>query len=190
MKKILPIFISLLAANLSYAQQAQPMIAPECSVLVVYYSSTGNTKKVAELIAKKTSADVYEIKTSASALKLQAVLSSSPSDKLKLEGAMPDFTRYDIVFVGSPIWAHHITAPVLSFIKQNDFAGKIVVPFTTNKGAVGDFHEVFAASLSNGKPTDGHDFAFVADNDQQGIDDEVTSWLSTIIPSIRNELRQ
>jgi hypothetical protein len=123
---------------------------------------------------------LYEIRTAASLLKLRAV-ASSPSDNLKLEGEMPDLSKYDIVFVGSPIWSHHITAPVLSFIKQNDFKGKIVVPFTTNKGAVGDFHEVFRANLNNGKPVAGHDFAFVADKGEKSIDEEVLRWLSSIL---------
>jgi flavodoxin len=180
MKKYLLIAVLLFFANLNYAQEAETEVVPtNKKVLVAYFSSTGNTKRVAELIVQKTSADIYEIKTSESFLKLRAVLSSPPSDKLKLKGAMPDFSKYDTIFVGSPVWAHHITAPVLSFIKQNDFKGKIVVPFTTNKGAVGDFHEVFKSNLNNGKFIVGHDFAFVSDKDEKTLDNEVLNWLST-----------
>lgn len=46
-----------------------------------------------------------------------------------------NLASYDVVFVGSPCWWATIAPPVITFLAENDLAGKTVVPFMTHKGS-------------------------------------------------------
>lgn len=98
-------------------------------VLVVYYSKSGHTKEIAERIKAKTNADMYEIKTAEElpkspllhlAIKQQLASGEYPA----LAGKLPDFSQYDMIFVGAPVWWYTMATPGLSFLKQADFQGK------------------------------------------------------------------
>ena len=92
-------------------------------VLVVYYSLSGKTKEIAENIAHKTNADLFEIKTT-DKLNTNAKFYLEIKKQLKskkyplLEENIPDFSKYDTVFVGFPVWWYTIATPVLSFLEK------------------------------------------------------------------------
>lgn len=52
---------------------------------------------------------------------------------------VPDWDSYDTVFIGYPIWWHAASWVVYDFVKDNDFTGKTVIPFSTSasSGEVG-----------------------------------------------------
>ena len=91
------------------------------NTLVVYYSLSGNTKQIADNIADKTDAAMFEIKTTAEIeqgpkfyldIKKQLKNKKYPS----IEEKMPDFQEYDTIFVGFPVWWYTIATPVLAFL--------------------------------------------------------------------------
>ena len=118
-------------------QKEEPAKEETPKTLVLYYSQTGNTKGVAELIASKLGADIEEI------------FAVEPYDgdygatiergKKELdEGIFPeiqplkvDVAQYDIIFIGYPVWFGTYAPPVITFLNQVDLAGKKVVPFCT-----------------------------------------------------------
>ena len=131
--------------------------------LVVYYSLSGHTRDIAQRIQKKTGADIYEIKTAQKIdkypwfyLNLRSQLKNKKFPKLA--GQMPDFTKYDTIFVGAPVWWYTIATPVLSFLQQADFGGKKVVPFSTQGSNYGTFFEDFAARAQNASLAKGASF--------------------------------
>ena len=80
-------------------------------ILVAYYSRTGNTKFVAEKIAEKLNAAIRE--------KLTEIEQTKTID------------GYDLVIVGSPVWAGKITPASRTFLVKNDLSGKQVAFFVT-----------------------------------------------------------
>ena len=77
--------------------------------LVIYYSYTGNTRKLAVSIAESEGADLYEIKdrehlSTAKAFAVGAVRSRQ-GKKMDIEPITADFTAYEKVIVMGPIWA-------------------------------------------------------------------------------------
>jgi len=106
-------------------------------MLVLYYSQTSNTKAVATEIATKLGADVEEI------VPLQPYdgdfQATIERGKKELdEGAFPeiqpltnDVAKYDVIFVGYPIWFGTYAPPIFTFLNQVDLSGKKVVPFCT-----------------------------------------------------------
>jgi flavodoxin len=109
--------------------------------LVVYFSQTGNTRPIAEFIAKDLDADIYEIKaeipytdddikyyTDCRADREQ----KDPSARPAIAGELPDLTEYDTVYLGYPIWHGQAPKIIYTFIEGVDLSGKTVVPFCTS----------------------------------------------------------
>ena len=118
------------------AEQAAEQPAPSKS-LVVFYSQTGSTKKVADAFQKARNADVFEIKTATpypstydstvAAVRVQRESKQWPA----LANPKADLAKYDTVFLGYPIMFGTFAPPIYSFLDSNDLSGKVVVPFCT-----------------------------------------------------------
>ena len=112
--------------------------------LVVYFSCTGNTKRVAEIIAKTTGGDLFEItpKEPYTDADLnwrdkESRVSREFANKEKInvplaEQEVPGWADRDTVFIGYPIWYGEAAFPVTAFVKANDFEGRTVIPFCTS----------------------------------------------------------
>jgi len=115
------------------------------SILVAYFSATGNTKATAEIIADAVDAKLYEIKPEVPYTKadlnwlnpLSRTTKEMHSKKgrpaivtgdLSLEGV-------DTVFLGFPIWWYIAPTIVNSFLESHDFAGKRIVIFASSGGS-------------------------------------------------------
>lgn len=110
-------------------------------VAVVYFSATGTTKQVAELIKDETSADIFEIMPkqkytsedlnygdrNTRATKEQNDENARPEIENKI-----DLSNYDIVYLGYPIWWGNVPKIVLSFMDNTNLDGKTVIPFCTS----------------------------------------------------------
>lgn len=112
--------------------------------LVVYYSATGRTERVAKAIAKECRADIMKLVPSPDYTEADLDYNDSSSrvsrehddaslrEKIQLRKAVPDnWASYDTVFIGYPIWWGIAAWPVDAFVKANDFTGKHVVTFAT-----------------------------------------------------------
>jgi flavodoxin len=119
---------------------AQPeAVAPQASSksLVVYYSQTGATKKLAEIFQKAKNADVFEIATvtpypSTYDSTIAAVGAQRESKQWPaLVNPKADLAKYDTVYLGYPIMFGSFAPPVYTFLDSNDLSGKVVVPFCT-----------------------------------------------------------
>lgn len=108
-------------------------------ILVAYFSAINNTKKVAEELAKATGADIYRIEAAESysanpyddkdRIQKEAYENLRPAVKNPLPAG--EMAKYDIIFVGSPIWWHQPAMVVCTFLESYDLSGKTVVPFFT-----------------------------------------------------------
>ena len=101
----------------------------------------GNTKIVADYISEITGADQYEIVThkyDGMAYTPLLNLAQEEAHKGELppyEGAAPDLSRYDTVFIGGPVWWGTYPQVMFTLFKDIDLAGKTVIPFTTHEGS-------------------------------------------------------
>ena len=130
MKKIL-----LLAATLVVALSCTANKAPKA--LVLYYSQTQTTEKVAQEIAARLGADIEEI------LPVQPYDGTyqetiTRSGEERSSGRMPaiqplkaNLKDYDVIFLGYPIWFGTYALPVVTLLDEVDFSGKKIVPFCT-----------------------------------------------------------
>ena len=106
-------------------------------MLVLYYSQTGNTKAVATEIANRLSADIEEIvPVELYDGDFQATIERGKKELD--EGAFPeiqpvkaDLAKYDVIFIGYPVWFGTYAPPVITFLNNADLSGKKIVPFCT-----------------------------------------------------------
>jgi hypothetical protein len=91
--------------------------------LVVYYSFSGNTRKIAEQAARELSADIVEVRAaryeSGRFRFLRAAFDSWRGRLPPIEVSAGDPDTYDFVLLMSPVWAGHAATPIRSYLTQN-----------------------------------------------------------------------
>lgn len=161
------------------------------NVLVVYYSATGNTERVANSIAEATGGDLFEIEPTEpytdddlnwndeSSRVSREYEDESLRDVPLVNTTVDGWDDYDTVFIGYPIWWGIAAWPVDGFVEANDFSDKTVIPFATSASSgMGQSGELLADLAGTGDWQDGMRFSSGAG------DDEVQEWVETLARSI------
>lgn len=130
--------------------------------LVVYYSASGNTRRVAEAIAQAANADLFEI-VPTEVYTNEDLNWTNPNSRVSREHddeslrdvpltttEVPDWDSYDTVLLGYPIWWGIAAWPVDNFVKANDFTGRIVIPFATSSSSGMGQSGSLLAEMANG----------------------------------------
>ena len=166
--------------------ESEPETQPETGkTLVVYYSASGNTERVAKNIAEAAGADLFEI-VPTEVYTSDDLDWTNPDSRVSREHddeslrdvpltttEVPDWDSYDTVFIGYPIWWGIAAWPVDTFVKNNDFTGKTVIPFATSSSSgMGQSGSLLADMAGTGEWQEGQRFS-------SGVSsDDVQSWVN------------
>ena len=156
-------------------------------ILVVYYSAQNHTKSVAEKIAKNLNADIFEIvpedvytsedlnwNNSNSRVSKEHDDESLRNVKLK-NTKVNNWEEYDTILIGYPIWWGIAAWPVNTFVKENNFEGKTVIPFCTSaSSSLGQSGELLQKEANSGNWKEGHRFSSSAS------DSDIQKWTDSI----------
>lgn len=155
--------------------------------LVVYYSATGNTKAVAEMIAEETNGDLFEIQpqdpysdedlnwTDENSRVTREYENEDERNVELVSTTVDNWEDYDTVFVGYPIWWGIAAWPVNTFVENNDFDSKTVVPFcTSSSSGLGQSGELLAQAAGSGDWQEGQRFQ------SRTSASEVQEWLNEL----------
>lgn len=153
-------------------------------VLVAYLTRSGNTRVVAETLARRYEGDLFEIRTETpypGDYEAHVELARQQRDAEEappLEAIVDGMSGYETVFLGFPIWGGALPAPMRSFLDQHDLAGKTVAPFITHGGfGTGSAPETLAALAPDAEILE----PFVQECDaERDTLDIVESWLDDI----------
>ena len=166
--------------------ESEPETQPETGkTLVIYYSASGNTARVAKDIAEAAGADLFEIVptevytsedlnwTNSDSRVSREHDDESLRDVPLTTTEVPDWDSYDTVFIGYPIWWGIAAWPVDTFVKNNDFTGKTVIPFATSSSSgMGQSGSLLADMAGTGEWQEGQRFS-------SGVSsDDVQSWVN------------
>lgn len=166
--------------------ESEPETQPETGkTLVGYYSASGNTERVAKDIAEAAGADLFEIVptevytsedlnwTNSDSRVSREHDDESLRDVPLTTTEVPDWDSYDTVFIGYPIWWGIAAWPVDTFVKNNDFTGKTVIPFATSSSSgMGQSGSLLADMAGTGEWQEGQRFS-------SGVSsDDVQSWVN------------
>lgn len=152
--------------------------------LVAYFSASGTTKKVAEIIADCTKADLYEITPKVSYTKAdldwmdkKSRSSIEMNDKKfrpEVVDKEIDINAYDEIILGFPIWWYIAPTIINSFLEQYNFSGKKIILFATSGGSgFGNAVRELQPSVPDSMITEGKIFNNVTKQ-------EVAEWVDTL----------
>lgn len=157
------------------------------NAVVVYFTGTGNTEKVAAYIAEDTGASTFQI-TPEDPYTMEDLDWTTDGSRVNREHEdsslrnvplttteVPNWDSFDTVFLGYPIWWGIAAWPVDSFVSANDFTGKTVIPFcTSTSSSLGDSTKLLADLAGTGDWEEGHRFSQIA------TAEDVSQWLESL----------
>lgn len=157
----------------------EPTPSTGSKTLVVYFSASGNTGRVAGYIAGALNADTFELiptqpytsadlNWTAEGSRVNREHEDESLRDVKLTvNTVDNWTDYDTVFIGYPIWWGIAAWPVNDIVKNNDFTGKRVIPFcTSSSSGLGQSGELLADMAGTGDWQAGQRFSSGASQEQ------------------------
>lgn len=119
-------------------------------ILIVYYSRTGRTKKIAEVIQTSFNCDIERIQDIKNREGIRGWLlagrEAGSKATTKLKNVQNNPLNYDILIIGTPTWNGHVSVPVRTYIQQNQGNFSNVALFSTGdidkSGALDDMRDL------------------------------------------------
>ena len=200
MKKLIALVLTLMFTLTAVAAFAEEPAATEepSKTLVVYYSATGSTERIANMIAEETGADVFVI-TPVEPYTDEDLNWTNDNSRVAYEHDHPEaqnevalteitpenWDNYDTVYIGYPIWWGIAAWPVNQFVIGNDFTGKAVIPFCTSASSgLGQSGTLLAEAAGTGEWLEGARFSYGTE------EADVQAWISGLTESIAQAIEQ
>lgn len=194
MKKILAFVLTLmftLTAVGAFAEAPAEEKEPS-KTLVVYFSATGSTERIANMIAEATGADVFVIDPTQPYTDDDLNWTNRDSrvsyehdhpetqNEVALNTITPEnWENYETVYIGYPIWWGIAAWPVNQFVTGNDFTGKTVIPFCTSASSgIGQSGELLAEAAGTGEWLAGQRFSYGTE------EADVLAWLESLTQEV------
>lgn len=157
----------------------------QSDTLVIYFSRTGNTEKIAEYLIELTDADSYVIEAampySDADIKYQddnCRANKEQNDKSvrpEISNPIESIASYDTIFLGYPIWWGQEPRIIDTFLESYDFSEKTVIPFcTSGSSGIATSEKNIADLVPIGNQLDGRRFPASATKD------DVKEWVDTL----------
>ena len=156
----------------------------ESKTLVIYFSQTGTTKGVAEIIAKTTGGDLYEI--TAAEPYVEADLNynndncratkeqNDKSVRPEIANDTVNLDDYSTIYIGYPIWWGQAPRIMDTFVESHSFDGKKVIPFCTSGSSdIADSDNYLAELAKSGDWLEGERFGASAS------ESEIEEWINS-----------
>ena len=134
--------ITILFAFIMTTMRGTVVYGEENNILVAYFSATGNTRVVAEFVADALNASIYEIQPeipyTSEDLNYRdnssraSIEKNAPSSRPEISGTVGNMDKYDVIFLGYPIWWGQAPRIICTFLESYDFTGKTIVPLCTS----------------------------------------------------------
>ena len=176
-----------IAADTADAENAGDSAAGDGKALVVYYSASGDTERVAGVIADATGADSFKVEPAEPYSDADLDWTNNDSrvsvehenenerDVELVSTTVENWDSYDTVFIGYPIWWGIAAWPLDGFVKANDFTGKTVIPFCTSSSSeLGESGKLLAEMAGTGEWQEGQRFQSSAS------EDEIIQWIRNL----------
>lgn len=158
----------------------------EENILIVFYSYSGKTRRIAEMIQKQTGGRLSRIyprqpyPADFDRLLTQVQEEVRSGRKPLLFSSEGNTDKYDVIFIGSPNWCGTIAPPLAAWIDENDLTGKKILPFFSHCGGEDKGMEQIVRNLCSG--ADVGKSLYVLENGSQDLHDTIKVWLKQNFP--------
>ena len=154
-------------------------IPDEPKILVAYFSYTGNTESGAQMIAEDLKADLFTIEMAhpyRGNIYEVSQRDLNADARPELASHVADMSQYDVVILGFPTWWSTMPMPVFTFLEEYDFAGKVILPFSSNGGTrFGDSISDLSKEVPGAYVGQGFEYFYSGGSELEG---ELLDWLT------------
>ena len=160
------------------------------NILIVSYSYSGNTHRIAEEIGRQTGGRLCGIyprqpyPSSFESLLAQVREEVRQGKKPALLPVSDSAENYDIIFVGSPNWCGTIAPPAASWLDRNDLQGKLILPFFSHCG--GDRGNMEKAFLELCPGARLGESLYVLSDGKENLEKIVAAWLQKTLKEAKS----
>ncbi|MDO4272125.1 MAG: flavodoxin [Eubacteriales bacterium] len=151
-------------------------------VLVAYFSKTGNTETIANMIAGQTGGELFKVETVTPYPEdydetVDIAREEQDNDaRPELSTHVEDMSQYDVIYLGYPNWWGTMPQAMFTFLEEYDFSGKTIIPFCTHGGsALGRSEGDIASLVPDALLLDG---LAVSGSSVDGAQADVEEWLN------------
>lgn len=155
--------------------------------LIIFYSYTGNTKKIANIIKEKLNCDILELEP----LKpfstnydevVNEYQNNSINKEVEIKDIKTDLDNYDEFIIGTPVWWYTISPVITKFLKKYKLENKIIYPFATNAGWLGHTFKDFNKLCLNNNIKDGMNIVFDSNdlNKLLTTEEKINDWIKKL----------
>jgi flavodoxin len=154
--------------------------------LIIYYSQTGNTEKLASLIQTLTGGELYRLETAENLPSTEkelievATTLRKAGTRIQIKTPVPDLAGYDYVFLGTPVWFGEVSDPIAVFLEKLDFQGKKVIAFGTSGSGPGQAYDHLTKILQNASVLEGGQIFNRRTMQSPELPAQVSEWLNSI----------
>jgi len=156
----------------------------ENKILIAYFSRTGNTETVANIIAEETGGTLFKVETVTpysddyDECIDEAKKEQNEDARPALSTHVEDMSGYDVIYLGYPNWWGTMPMAMFTFLEEYDFSGKTIVPFCTHGGSkLGRSEGDIAKLVPDAKLLEG---LAVSGSSVDGAGDTVKDWLKSL----------
>ena len=161
----------------------------DSNVLVAYFSWSGNGQQMAGWISEETGGELFRIVPSESygedfdscADRAKNELDNEIRPELSEHIDAETMARYDVIYLGFPVWWYDLPMPVWTFLEEYDLSGKTVIPFFSHNGSSNGSNSVKrVAELADGATVLTENALSLRGSNVSGSEQEVKEWVKDI----------
>jgi flavodoxin len=163
---------------------SESLLGADKRVLLCWFSGTGQTKRVVDVVAGRIRAELYEIKGDVEYKGwtgfLKSVWRSARQKPDNVVSRLPEVSAYDVFVIACPVWGWKAPQLIQAFVKAVNFDGKPVIPLSTCQSNATGFLESFTSAVNNGRVLPKEGFFGVNKLSDEQLAAKVTVWLDGI----------
>lgn len=145
---------------------------------IIYYSYSGHTKRIGNMIKDRLNCDIIELE------KVEPYTNNYDElveEAKNMAGTITeikevDITKYDEIILGMPVWWYTYPPVITTFIRKYDLSNKKIIPFVTNAGWIG--HTINDLQKEGLNVSNSINIKFNGDNLENIT--EVNKWIETL----------
>jgi flavodoxin len=156
-------------------------------VLICWYSKSGMTKRVVDVLAKQLGdrAVIYEVKTDidyqgfGGTVKVLWHAVTGRAKDQHIVGETPSLSDFGTIVIAGPVWGYKVSSPIAKFLSGLDFEGKPVIPLATCESNMAGYLDDMAPQIKNGQYIRKDGFYGVKKETDESLAQKVTKWMQS-----------
>ena len=161
-------------------------VTGDSKILVAYFSWSGNTQTLANMVAEKSGGELFRIVPEIAYTnddvfdRAQNELNNGTRPPLSEHIDEEVMAEYDVIFVGFPIWWYDLPMPVWTFLEEYDLSGKTIIPFFSHNGSSSGASSISTVKRLCPDSTVENNYLSIRGSSVSGAESQVENWINNL----------